>query len=182
MSYCVFNWFSVNISIIYLICQVQPSYPTYPLDVLGIEARMPPYPNALLIGELSVGLRGTLNLPMKFEHNDPLFKFRRKELRNNSTREEWILWLYLKNQQLGVKFRRQFGIGHYIADFYCHEKKLIIELDGSQHYYEDGVEYDKVRDDFLTKSGFHILRFTNKEVNESMDGIIMKIKEVIQAE
>lgn len=117
---------------------------------------------------------------MKFIHNDPLLKHRRKDLRNRSTKEERLLWKYLKNEQLGVIFRRQFGIGPYITDFYCHKYKLIIELDGSQHYYEKGIEYDTVRDNYLKSLDYTVLRFSNNEVLQSIDGVIMKIKEFIK--
>jgi very-short-patch-repair endonuclease len=114
---------------------------------------------------------------MKFPHNDPLLKHRRKDLRNRSTTEEVLLWCYLKNDQLGVRFRRQFGIGPYITDFYCPKYRLVIELDGSQHYYEKGLEYDKVRDSYLKELDYKILRFSNDEIINSIDGVIMKIKE-----
>jgi very-short-patch-repair endonuclease len=117
---------------------------------------------------------------MKFIHNDQLLKHRRKDLRNGSTKEERLLWKYLKNEQLGVIFRRQFGIGPYIADFYCHKYKLVIELDGLQHYYENGLEYDKVRDSYLEEFDYTLLRFTNNEILQSLDGVIMKIKEFIK--
>ena len=116
---------------------------------------------------------------MKFLHNDPLLKHRRKNLRNGSTKEERLLWKYLKNDQLGVKFRRQFGIGPYIVDLVCFEKKLVIELDGSQHYYENGLEYDKVRDSYLRELDYIVLRFTNKEVVESIDYVILEIQKYI---
>jgi very-short-patch-repair endonuclease len=117
---------------------------------------------------------------MKFIHNDPLLKHRRKDLRNGSTKEERLLWKYLKNKQLGARFRRQFGIGHYITDFCCPGKRIIIELDGSQHYYENGLEYDKVQDSYLKELDYTVLRFVNTEVLNSIDGVIMKIQEYIK--
>ena len=117
---------------------------------------------------------------MKFIHNDPLLKHCRKDLRNGSTKEERLLWKYLKNKQLGARFRRQFGIGHYITDFCCPEKRLVIELDGSQHYYENGLEYDKVRDNYLRGLDYTVLRFANTEVLNSIDGVLMKIQEYIK--
>lgn len=116
---------------------------------------------------------------MKFQHNDPILKHRRKDLRNGSTKEERLLWKYLKKEQLGVMFRRQFGIGPYIADFYCHKYRLIIELDGAQHYYEKGLEYDTVRDNYLKELGYTVLHFSNNEILQSLNGVIMKIKEYI---
>lgn len=116
----------------------------------------------------------------KFPYNDPKLKDRRRELRRKSTDSEIIIWNILRNNKLGVKFKRQFGIGHYITDFCCPEKRLVIELDGSQHYYENGLEYDKVRDSYLKELGYTVLRFANTEVLNSIDGVIMKIKEFIK--
>ena len=74
-------------------------------------------------------------------------KHRRKELRNSQTPQEFKLWFHLKNKKLGVKFRRQHGIGSYIVDFYCSDKNLVIELDGNQHL--ESREYDKERSSYF---------------------------------
>jgi very-short-patch-repair endonuclease len=74
-------------------------------------------------------------------------KEKRQELRNALTPQELKLWALLRNENLGCKFRRQHGIGPYIVDFYCKEKSLIIEIDGSQH--QDNANYDKKRDQYL---------------------------------
>jgi very-short-patch-repair endonuclease len=102
------------------------------------------------------------------------FKSRRKELRAKPTTQELKLWLYLKGKNLGVKFRRQQGIGPYIADFYCKEKYLVIELDGSQHF--EQKEYDKTRDEYFKIFGIQTLRFWNNEVDTNMEGVLMKIR------
>ena len=84
----------------------------------------------------------------------------RKYLRNNSTKSEKILWNELKNSSfLGLKFRRQHGIGNYIVDFYCREKNLVIELDGEVHDLEEAKENDKDRTDFLVSNGLRFLDF-----------------------
>lgn len=114
-----------------------------------------------------------------FLYNHPKFKDRRRELRRNSTDAEIIIWNCVRNNKLGIKFRRQFSIGGYIADFCCPEKRLIIELDGSQHYYEDGLEYDKIRDTYLKSLDYTVLRFSNNDVIKSLDGVIMKIQEYL---
>lgn len=116
----------------------------------------------------------------KFPYNDPKLKDRRRELRRNSTDTEIIIWNLIRNNKLGVKFKRQFGIGPYITDFCCPEKRLIIELDGSQHYYEKGLEYDKVRDSYLKELDYTVLRFTNNEVLQSIDGVIIKIQDYLK--
>ncbi len=98
---------------------------------------------------------------------------RRKQLRKQSTPEEYKLWFLLKNKNLGVKFRRQHGIGPYIVDFYCKEKNLIIELDGSQHL--ENQDYDKERSNYLNVLGLKVLRFWNNEINTNMEGVLIKI-------
>ena len=98
---------------------------------------------------------------------------RRKELRNNSTPQEILLWQQLKNSQLGFKFRRQHSIGGYIADFYCPSKKLVIEIDGSQHF--TNKEYDEIRSKYLEGMSVRVIRFTNAEINTNISGVIDKI-------
>lgn len=102
---------------------------------------------------------------------------RRKELRKSLTKEEYQLWFYLKNKNLGFKFRRQHGIGPYIVDFYCKEKNLVIELDGSQHI--EAKEYDKERDLYLQTLGIKVIRFWNSEIENNIEGVLIKIKKEI---
>ena len=88
-----------------------------------------------------------------------------KNLRHNQTDAEGLLWYYIRSKKLGgYRFKRQQIIGKYIVDFVCFEKKLIIELDGSQHGEIDIIKSDKIRDDFLKYRGFKILRFWNEEI------------------
>ncbi len=115
----------------------------------------------------------------KINHNHPVLKNRRKELRNNMTPEEVLLWNYLKNSRLGYKFRRQVSVGPYIVDFYCPSRKLIIELDGLQHL--NAKEYDTERDTFLYSCGYEVLRFFNQEVKENITQIINTIKEKLKS-
>jgi leucyl-tRNA synthetase len=98
----------------------------------------------------------------------------RRDLRNNPTPEEDILWQSLRSSKSGFKFRRQHSIGNFIVDFYCPAKKLIIEIDGGQHL--DKKEYDKERSNYLESLGFKVIRFWNEEVNKEMDSVIEKIK------
>lgn len=96
-----------------------------------------------------------------------------KELRKNMTDAENTLWYYLRKEQMnGVKFRKQSPIGNYIVDFVSFESKLVIELDGGQHLEAENVEHDKVRDEFLKKAGYIILRFFNNEVFENIQGVL----------
>lgn len=112
---------------------------------------------------------------MQTLHNIKEYYSRRKELRNNATKEEVLLWLKLKNSQTGFKFRRQHSIGGYIADFYCPSKKLIIEIDGSQHFGKEEVEYDKIRTEYFDGLDIKVLRFTNVEINTTMNEVLKKI-------
>ncbi|MFA7252333.1 MAG: DUF559 domain-containing protein [Candidatus Paceibacterota bacterium] len=110
-----------------------------------------------------------------FIYNNKYLKEARKSLRNNLTHQETILWNYLKNSKLGYKFRRQHSIGHFISDFYCAEKKLVIELDGNQHL--DNAEYDKERTEYFESLGIKVIRFWNDEVDKNIDDLLMKIKQ-----
>src|SRR3989344_7416337 len=112
---------------------------------------------------------------MKTIHNIKKLLHRRKELRNNSTPQEILLWFKLKHSQLGLKFRRQHSIGGYIADFYCPSKKLAIEIDGSQHFEKEAKEYDSVRSNYFEGLNIKVLRFTNAEINTNMEGVLQKI-------
>lgn len=95
---------------------------------------------------------------------DELTKQRRKNLRKDPTKAEYVLWQELRRQKLGYKFRRQTSIGKFIVDFYCHELRLIIEVDGPYHLDDWQKEYDKKREDYLRKRGYVVIRFKNDEV------------------
>ncbi|MCD6556103.1 MAG: endonuclease domain-containing protein [Bacteroidales bacterium] len=103
-----------------------------------------------------------------------------ENLRKRETKAEQILWEKLKNKQLlGLKFRRQHPIEHYIADFYCHKAKLVIEVDGSIHNIPEIKEKDDVRTFEIEKYGITILRFTNEDVYNNMDFVIKKVKKFL---
>ncbi len=97
----------------------------------------------------------------------------RRDLRKNKTPEEILLWEELRNNKTGFKWRRQVSVGHYITDFYCREKLLAIELDGSQHM--ENKEYDKIREDVFKTLGIKTLRFWNSEINKNLDEVLGKI-------
>jgi very-short-patch-repair endonuclease len=92
--------------------------------------------------------------------------------RKTMTDGEQKLWSRLRGKQLEYYFRRQTPIGKYIVDFVCLKEKLIVEIDGSQHYTPTGKEHDRIRDQFLQRQGFRILRFNSVEVLDNTDGII----------
>src|SRR3989338_9243321 len=99
-------------------------------------------------------------------------KERRRELRKNQTKVEKELWLKIRNRQLGVKFRRQYNIDYYIVDFYCHELRLIIELDGYIHGEKANKEKDKKRENYLKNKGYSIIRYRNEQVKYKMESIL----------
>ncbi|KQT24800.1 hypothetical protein ASG22_08450 [Chryseobacterium sp. Leaf405] len=99
-----------------------------------------------------------------------------QSLRKNETAEEKIIWEKLRNNQLkGYKFRRQHPISLYIADFYCHQLKLIIEIDGEYHNLDEQIERDNERTQTLESNGLQLIRFTNNEVQTDLDNVISKI-------
>ena len=109
-------------------------------------------------------------------------KLKRQYLRNNATKSERILWSKLKGKQLlGRKFRRQHGIGPFIVDFYCHECKLAIEIDGATHWTKAAKEYDLHREEYIRGYGIHFLRFINSEVTGNLDGVLTAIAEEVKA-
>lgn len=112
-----------------------------------------------------------------FISNDPIHKDKRRDLRKNFTDAERKLWTKLRNKQLnGFKFYRQYGIGYYILDFYCHKAKLAVEADGGQHLQDLQIIYDKCRTEFLNKNGIKVLRFSDIDILKNLDGVIFEIK------
>jgi very-short-patch-repair endonuclease len=98
-----------------------------------------------------------------------------RKLRKTMTLAEVLLWNQLKARQFhNLKFRKQSVIGPYIADFLCHENKLIIEVDGGQH---GDMPSDAVRASFLESKGFQVLRFWNEEILNNLDGVLKVIEE-----
>ena len=112
---------------------------------------------------------------MCLEYNKNLKLFSRN-LRNNMTQAERKLWSRIRKKQINnYQFYRQKPIGNYIADFYCPKLKLVIEVDGSQHYTEEGINKDKIREELMDKLGIKTLRFSNNEVLENIEGVIEQI-------
>ena len=102
-----------------------------------------------------------------------------KGLRKSLTSEERNLW-YQYLRLYPIKFYRQRCIGNYIVDFYCSKAKLVIELDGSQHYEEKAVEYDSKRTRFLEEQGLSVLRFTNRDVKYHFEEVCYLIDEEVK--
>ncbi len=106
-----------------------------------------------------------------------------KKLRENPTQAEEVMWLSLRNNQLdGYKFRRQHPLLRYVADFYCHQLKLVIEIDGEYHQTVEQKKLDKERTVNIEFQGLYVIRFTNDEVLTDMDSVLRKIKEFIKTE
>ncbi|MFA6255689.1 MAG: DUF559 domain-containing protein [Candidatus Absconditabacterales bacterium] len=102
-----------------------------------------------------------------------------QNLRKNQTKAESFLWELLRRKQLNnLKFRRQHPIGDYIADFYCPEKKLVIELDGSIHNNKEQKEHDQLRDAIMQQHNITVIRFTNNDVFEKIENILQTIIDV----
>ena len=100
-----------------------------------------------------------------------------RELRSSMTKAEIILWSRLRSKQLGgFKFRRQQPLFDYIVDFYCHELKLIVEVDGEIHSSPGQLFYDKNRDNTLKLNGFHIFRISNHEVETNLEASVNKLR------
>jgi cyclase len=103
-----------------------------------------------------------------------------KDLRRNMTEAEIVLWMHLKSGVNGLKFRRQHPVGIYIADFYCHKVKLIIEIDGLIHKKPELKEHDKKREHDLKALGYCMLRFTNKEILTDIENALKKIRTEVE--
>jgi very-short-patch-repair endonuclease len=100
-----------------------------------------------------------------------------RQLRNNSTKSEIKLWQFLKNKQMyDYDFHRQKPLLNFIADFYCYELNLVIELDGYSHIFEETLQKDKIKEDELKKVGLDILRFDDDEVMNDIDNVLRTIE------
>ena len=105
----------------------------------------------------------------------PNLKANAQALRKNMTKEENLLW-YQFLRRYPCQFRRQYVIGNYIVDFYCHRAKLVVELDGSQHYTPEEMEKDARRTRYLESLGLQVLRFSNLDVIQNFDGVCQTIQ------
>lgn len=109
----------------------------------------------------------------------PLLFEKAKDLRDRTTTAEYTLWQYLRNKKLGVKFRRQHPLFLYVVDFYCHELKLVIEVDGGIHELEEIKKLDKEREINIRELGLTVIRFSNNEVLYQIEKVLEKIKSYI---
>ena len=106
----------------------------------------------------------------------------RQRLRNNLTKTETIIWSRIRKRQVnGTKFRRQFSIGPFIADFYCPRLKVVVEIDGPYHNSRRQIEYDLRREKYIEQFGILILRYTNDDVYDRLDEVIGELTVVCNA-
>jgi len=118
--------------------------------------------------------------PTLHQDAEPFLFRKARELRKNSTEAEQKLWGRLRNKEfLNLKFRQQHPLGNYIADFYCHSLKLVVEIDGGYHFTGIQQEKDKYRETELIKNGIQVLRFTNEEVLADVERVLGKIGELV---
>ena len=102
-----------------------------------------------------------------------------KDNRSMMTDAERYLWNYIKNEQIGVRFRRQHIIGDYIVDFICLKQKLIIEVDGGYHNNPTQQQKDRIRQNWLESMGYKVLRFNNNDILHQIESVITIIKQNI---
>lgn len=97
------------------------------------------------------------------------------------TPAEEVLWMHLRKKRLrGLRFRRQHPIDIFIADFYCHQYRLVIELDGQIHSFPEASEYDNARTGELNRLGISVLRFTNQQVHQNISHVLKTIVDFIK--
>ncbi len=120
----------------------------------------------------------TLSKPntMSEIHNRKYLKQFRRDLRNNLTSVEVVLWNHLKGKSLGRKFRRQHSAGNFILDFYCATERIAIELDGAHHFTDEGMKYDEERTRYLNSLNIKVIRFENVRVFEDLEGVLKEIR------
>lgn len=104
---------------------------------------------------------------------------RAREMRSKQTSAEACLWKVLRNRSLGVAFRRQHPLWPYIADFYCPELRLVIEVDGVTHASAEDMEYDTARDAYMNVRGITVKRFRNEEVLRELEDVWTKLETLI---
>ena len=101
-----------------------------------------------------------------------------RNLRSNMTDAEQLVWTKVRRKQISdCQFYRQKNIGNYIVDFYCPKAKLILEIDGGQHYENDGIKKDLERDQYFQRLGFTVLRFSDIDVLKNINGVVERIQE-----
>ena len=152
-------------------------------EIDGIHACMPPAIDQALADLTPPSPRGRGRREMSAEGKkalDPEFLAFVRQLRRDRTDAESLLWSLLRNRRfMGCKFRRQHPVKPYVVDFYCHEARLAIELDGGQHNEPDARAREEQRTTFLEARGIRVLRFWNNEVFNDLDGVLQAIYDAL---
>ncbi|HEV2832320.1 MAG TPA: endonuclease domain-containing protein [Hanamia sp.] len=120
-----------------------------------------------------------MNRSMLYE-SSPIIFANAKRLRNEPTASEIIFWGLLKQHFADYRFKRQHPVSQYIADFYCHKLKLVVEIDVGIHLSKDAIKNDKLRDEFMNSLNLKIIRFTNDEVCKNGEEVVKKLRELIE--
>ena len=115
-----------------------------------------------------------------FYESSPIIFANAKRLRNEPTASEIIFWGLLKQHFADFRFKRQHPVSQYIADFYCHKLRLVVEIDGEIHLSKDAIKNDKLRDEFMNSLNLKIIRFTNDEVCKNGEEVVKKLRELIE--
>ena len=145
---------------------------------------MPPLCKGRWVAQQLGGIVSSINTAvfggniMNRKHNKKIVPFA-KNLRRNMTKEERHLW-YDFLRQYPIRFIRQKVIGNYIVDFYCAKAKIIVELDGSQHYEDKGIKQDVLRTKFLEQYGLKVIRISNLDVCKNFEGVCMLIDDEVK--
>lgn len=117
---------------------------------------------------------------MGYFYNSPKTIKTRRALKHNLPATENRLWYYLRNRRFyDIKFRRQYSVNNYVIDFYCPAARVAIEIDGDSHFTGDAPKQDRLRQQFIENCGIKVLRFTNKEVMENIEGVLETIHQAI---
>ena len=104
-----------------------------------------------------------------------------RALRKGGTLGEALFWCAVKSRRLGYQFRRQVPLGDYIVDFLCHQRSLVVEIDGGTHDHEDQVRHDVRRTAWLEERGFRVLRFQEEEVRRNIDGVMETLRQYLES-
>jgi very-short-patch-repair endonuclease len=124
--------------------------------------------------------RKSMNRPRSSLFNTRSKKQNRRSLRKSSTAAEAVLWTCLQNRKLlGKKFRRQSSVGPYIVDFFCPEKRVVVEWDGARHFGPAAGDYDDRRTSYLEERGIKVVRFENRRLYRDLEGVLEEIRKAL---
>jgi len=139
----------------------------------GLLIHKIPRPSATPFGKGGESERDLIHMPIYQSY----LKEKARNLRKSMTPAEVRLWVKIRRKQIkGLQFYRQKPLGKYIVDFYCPAKRLVIEIDGGQHYEKEHLKKDKQRDNYLEQIlGLKVIRFTNRDILTNLESVINKI-------